>query len=92
GADDLLDLFQAPHSAGLREVAKATVGKTSKVYYFDPAGTTKDITGLDPASAEAQQASWGGLLEFSARANETVARIVANSPEFTSGDLFAGQK
>ena len=91
-ADDLLDLFQAPHSAGLREVAKAAVGKTSKVYYFDPAGTAKDITGLDPASAEAQQASWGGLLEFSERANETVARIVANSPEFASGDLFAGEK
>lgn len=92
GADDLLDLFEVPHSAGLRDMAKAAVGKMSKVYYFDPAGTAKDITNLDPASTEAQEASWGGLLEFSARANETVAKIVANSPEFISGDLFAEGK
>lgn len=88
-ANDLLNLFDAPHSAGLRDMAKAAVGKTSKVYYFDPAGTAKDITDLDPSSSEAQEASWGGLLEFSARANDTVAKAVANSPEFASGDLFA---
>lgn len=91
-ADDLLELFQAPHSTGLRNVAKEVVGKVSKVYYFDPGGTTKDITELDPASAEAQEASWGGLLEFSARANETVARVVANSAEFASGSLFAEEQ
>ncbi|MCM8614226.1 AAA family ATPase [Accumulibacter sp.] len=91
-ADDLLNLFDAPHSAGLREMARAALGKTSKVYYFDPAGTAKDITDLDPSSAEAQEASWGGLLEFSARANETVAKAVANSPEFASGDLFVESK
>lgn len=91
-ADDLLNLFDAPHSGGLREMAKAAIGKTSKVYYFDPAGTAKDITDLDPSSSEAQEASWGGLLEFSARANDTVARAVANSPEFASADLFAEAK
>jgi len=91
-ADDLLDLFEAPHSAGLRDIAREAVSKTSKVYYFDPAGTAKDITDLDPASSEAQEASWGGLLEFSARANETVAKAVANSPDFASGDLFAEEK
>ena len=92
GADDLLNLFDAPHSAGLRDMAKTAVSKTSKVYYFDPAGTAKDITELDPASSEAQEASWGGLLEFSARANEAVAKAVANSPEFASRDLFAESK
>ena len=91
-ADDLLNLFEVPHSAGLRDMAKTAVGKTSKVYYFDPAGVVKDITELDPASPEAQEASWGGLLEFSARANETVAKVVANSPAFASGDLFAEGK
>lgn len=87
-ADDLLNLFDAPHSTGLRDMAKIAVRKTSKVYYFDPAGTAKDITDLDPGSTEAQEASWGGLLEFSTRANEAVARTVANSPEFASGELF----
>jgi hypothetical protein len=91
-ADNLLDLFDAPHSPGLREMAKVAVSKRSKVYYFDPTGVVKDITELDPSAPEAQEASWGGLLEFSARANEVVAKAVANSPEFSSGDLFAEGK
>jgi len=91
-ADDLLDLFGAPRSAGLREMARAAITKTSKVYCFEPGGSVKDITALDPSSGEAQEASWGGLLEFSARANDIVAKTVANSPEFTSGDLFAETK
>jgi len=91
-ADDLLNLFEAPHSAGLRDMAKAALEKKSRVYYFAPTGTAKEITDLDPGSSEAQEASWGGLLEFSARANDTVAKAVANSPEFSSGDLFAEDK
>lgn len=91
-ADDLLTLFDAPHSAGLREMAKSAIGKTSKVYYFDPGGIAQDITDLDPSSSEAQEASWGGLLEFSARANEMVAKAVANSPEFATTDLFAEER
>jgi hypothetical protein len=90
--DDLLDLFDAPHSPGLREMAQAAISKRSKVYYFDPAGVVKDITELDPSSEEAQEASWGGLLEFSARANQAVAKAVANSPDFASHDLFAEGK
>jgi hypothetical protein len=91
-ADDLLELFEAPHSAGLRAMAKAALEKKSRVYYFAPTGTSKDITDLDPGSSEAQEASWGGLLEFSARANDTVAKAVANSAEFASGDLFTEGK
>ena len=90
--NDLLDLFGAPHSNSLREMAKTAIGKTSKVYYFDPTGPVKDITDLDPASPEAQEANWGGLLEFSARANEIVAKAVANSPDFGSGESLVGAK
>ena len=86
--DALLDLFGAKHSKPLRDMANAAMTKTSKVYYFDPSGPVQDITHLDPASDLAQEASWGGLLEFSARANEAVAKAVANSPEFLTGDLF----
>jgi len=86
--DALLDLFGARHSKPLRDMAEAAINKTSKVYYFDPTGPVQDITHLDPASNLAQEASWGGLLEFSTRANEAVAKAVANSPEFANGDLF----
>ena len=71
-------------------MAQTAITRTTKVYYFDPAGPAQDITQLDPRSQAAQEASWGGLLEFSARANEAVAKAVANSPEFATGDLFEG--
>ena len=87
-ADALLDLFGAKHSKPLRDMAETAMTKTSKVYYFDPTGPVQDITQLDPTSSAAQEASWGGLMEFSARANEAVAQAVANSPEFATGDLF----
>lgn len=87
-ADTLLDLFGARHSKPLRDMAQSALEKVSKVYYFDPHGPVQDITHLDPGSERAQEASWGGLLEFSARANEAVAKAVANSPEFANGDLF----
>lgn len=86
--DALLDLFDVKHSAPLREMATLALAKTTKVYYFDPSGPVQDITHLDPSSGVAQEASWGGLLEFSARANNTVARIAANAPEFATPDLF----
>ena len=73
----LLDLFGAKHSKPLRDMAQAAMAKVSKVYYFDPTGPVQDITHLDPASETAQEASWGGLLEFSARANEAVAKATA---------------
>lgn len=88
-ANDLLDLFGVKHSQPLRQMAEEAVRKTSKVYYFEPNGIVKDITELDPSSDEAQEATWGGLLEFSTRANDTVAKVVSNSPEFATGDLFA---
>jgi hypothetical protein len=91
-ADDLLDLFEAKHSASLRAMASLAITKTSRAYYFDPAGPVRDITHLDPDSNVAQEASWGGLLEFSSRANQTVAKVVANSDAVITGDLFAAPK
>ena len=91
-ADDFLDLFDARHSQGLRDMASRAITKSSRVYYFDPKGPVRDITHLDPASDVAQEASWGGLLEFSERANGTVARVVANSREDSTGDVFAAAK
>lgn len=85
--EDLLDLFGARHTPPLRDMAREALSKRSKVYYFDPSGPVRDITDLDPGSKQAQEASWGGLLEFSTRANDAVAKAVANSSAFLNGDL-----
>lgn len=75
----LLDVFKAPHSQQLRRVAKEALNKDVRVYYFNGAtGRTTDISDLEPDSEESGEAGWGGLTEFSGRANAAVADAVAN--------------
>ncbi len=78
----LLKMFDAGDSAPMRKLARSAMTKDLKVYYFNPAtGRTRDISALDPASEEAGEGGWGGLTEFSGRANEAVARAVANAEQ-----------
>jgi hypothetical protein len=80
GADQLLDLFGARHTHPMRVLAEKVLEKKLKVYYFDrKSNETRDISGLDPDAAEFAEASWGGLAEFSAAANDAVAKAVSNS-------------
>ncbi len=77
---DLLKVFDVEPTAPMLELAEKVLKRTVKVYYFDrKTGKTKDISKLDPAAEEAGESGWGGLSEFSGRASETVARVVANS-------------
>lgn len=78
-ANSLLDVFGMQHrTAASRSMASSALLKAARVYYFDPvADHVRDITGLDPGSPEAAEANWGGLLEFSGRTNEVVARAIA---------------
>lgn len=77
--DDVLDLFGAPHTRQLRDVAKGALRKSAKVYYFDRNGLTHDITSLDPGSPHPDESSWGGLTEFSGRVADVVADVIAAS-------------
>jgi hypothetical protein len=86
GVDSLLSVFQSPHTAAMRKVATAMMAKTVVVHYFDrESGRTSDISNLDPSAESAGEAEWGGLSEFSTRANSAVAHAVANA------DREAGQ-
>jgi AAA domain, putative AbiEii toxin, Type IV TA system len=76
----LLDIFEAPKTAPMKRLASSVMKKTVKVHYFDREnGATVDISTLDPSAAEKPEAGWGGLSEFSSRANEAVARAVARA-------------
>jgi hypothetical protein len=82
--EELLQVFEAPNTQGLRTVAANALKKECKVYFFDgDSGQVHDITGLDPASLDKTESSWGGMLDFSGRANEAVATAMANT-----GTLF----
>jgi hypothetical protein len=78
--EELLRVLAAPKTQGLAHVAGAALKKTCKVYYFDGEnGNVHDITHLDPAAVDQTEASWGGMLEFSGRANEAVATAKAKA-------------
>lgn len=80
GAEALLNIFEASNSQPMQKLANTVMEKTVKVHYFNrETGTTTDISALDPSAEGQAEAGWGGLSEFSGRANEAVARAVANS-------------
>ncbi len=75
---DLLSLFGAPAKPAMLRVAEKTLQKDLRVYYFDrETGKTADISSLDPDSPNLLEAAWGGLSEFSQRANVAVAEATA---------------
>jgi hypothetical protein len=78
----LLEVFNVPHSNSMLELAQNVMSKTARVYYFDRARQeTRDISDLDPSAEDSGKSGWGGLSEFSGRANEAVARAIANSQQ-----------
>jgi AAA domain, putative AbiEii toxin, Type IV TA system len=75
----LLKVFDAAETPAMIKLAQTVMAKKVAVYYFDSrSGRTKDISALDVDSEEAGDGSWGGLDEFSGRANAAVASAVAN--------------
>jgi hypothetical protein len=80
--DLLLSVFGAPTTASMRRLATEVMSKTVKVHYFErETGIARDISSLDPTAEQDGSAGWGGLSEFSGRANEVVAKAVANSTD-----------
>jgi len=76
----ILDVFDAEHTQSMRRLADAVLAKELKVFYFDrETGKTSDISELDPSAEEEGKSGWGGLSEFSARANSAVTRAAANA-------------
>lgn len=79
-ADALLDIFEAPHTQAMQRLANTVMEKALKVFYFDKdTGKTRDISELDSSDEEEGLSGWGGLSEFSARANKAVAHSTANA-------------
>jgi len=82
GADAhaILDIFEADNTQAMRKLADTVMEKALKVFYFDrETGKTRDISELDPSAEEEGRSGWGGLSEFSGRANRAVARSAANA-------------
>lgn len=77
-AESILELFDVKSNPALRSLAATALSKTIAVHFFDRAtGSTHDISKLDPSSANVAEAAWGGLTDFTERANREVALAVA---------------
>ncbi|MEZ0296079.1 MAG: AAA family ATPase [Candidatus Methylacidiphilales bacterium] len=82
GADPevLLGIYKAPITPSMKKLATQLLLSSVKIHYFDrESGVTRDISELDPSADTPEEAGWGGLSEFSGRANEAVANAVANT-------------
>lgn len=77
-AERILEFFKAPKTPQMHRVAKSAMEKEFRVYYFDPGtGDSKDISRLDPGSADDIEANWGGLTEYGGRVADVVADSMA---------------
>jgi len=74
---DVLRLLNLPSTPAMRAMAGAVLGKTISVLYFKPGVGPVAISSLDPGSADADVAGWGGLTELSATVGDVVAEVVA---------------
>jgi hypothetical protein len=76
----VLEIFEADNTQSMRKLAATVMTKALRVFYFDrESGKTRDISELDPSAEEEGHSGWGGLSEFSGRANRVVARSAANA-------------
>jgi predicted ATPase len=76
-SDRVLQVFGARRNAQTRSVASSALQKEYRVHYFDvESGTTQEISALDPGSANAVEAGWGGLTDLSGKAADTIAQVL----------------
>jgi len=82
GAEALLGVFGASNSQPMQKLADTMMQKEVKVVYFNrEEGRTIDISDLDSSAEEEGESGWGGLSEFSGRANVAVAQAVAREEQ-----------
>ena len=73
----ILELFDLRSEGSTKALAEKALQAKVRIYSFDRgSGIAHDISGLNPASNDPQEAGWGGLGEFSGRVNDLVARVV----------------
>lgn len=80
--DAVLAMFDLTPNQTTRVLGSTALKAGVAVHYYDGAtGRTHDISRLDPSAPEQFEAAWGGLTEFTERANREVARAAAASEQ-----------
>lgn len=74
--NDVRKLFDLSATEPAKELGRIALARDYRVYFFERTGLVRDISGLDPGSAEAAESEWGGLVSFASRANEAIGDAV----------------
>lgn len=82
----LSDAFAVEHSASVRKVMEHALRSQYRVYFLEidqrtRRVITRDISKLDPEASNNEEATWGGLTEFSSRFGEAVRKAVNEADE-----------
>ncbi len=75
----LAQILAARMTPGIKTAMEDAMKKEIRVYYFERESPVTEISALNPDAAQNQEASWGGLLSFSERANRVVAESAAEA-------------
>jgi len=78
---DLRSLFGLQAAGGGKQLAESALQKSYKVFFFGRDGKAQDISALDPASSNGNEAGWGGLSEFAGKVGDAVASVVQRSAD-----------
>lgn len=77
--DALAKLFESTNNGHVNKLVKDIASKNVKTIYFDRNSKgkiwAKDISSLDVMSDSVDLAEWGGIMDFSTRANDVVSRF-----------------
>lgn len=80
----LFELFEVAPTSNVSNIIKGVIGKDIRTYYFSHTKEgvkTSDISTLDVASEEIDEAEWGGLSQFASKASEVVSKYMAEYGE-----------
>lgn len=80
----LYELFEVSPTSNVCNIIKGVIGKDICTYYFSHTKEgvkTSDISTLDVASEEIEEAEWGGLSQFASKASEVVSKYMAEYGE-----------
>lgn len=80
----LCELFDANRNSYVGEIINGVVNRDLRTYYFSHAKegvVTDEISALDVASENTDEAEWGGLSQFASKASEVVSKYMAKYGE-----------
>ena len=76
---DIRQLLGLPAGNFAKNLTTALLEKTYKVYFFDRDAPVQDISRLDPGADSEHESLWGGLVGFSSRVGEVVAKVASRA-------------